>query len=99
MVFAQLSLISRLFATQTAFATALAAPLSWPMYQYQANHEAVFNGPVNGVNWHRRLGGQINGGLAIAGNILYVESFDKNVYALDTRTGAVRWSSKPRISR
>ncbi len=94
MVIAQFALVTMLFAAQTAWVAALPAPLLWPMYQYQANHEAVFNGPSNGVNWHRRLGGQINGGLAIAGNMLYVESFDKNVYALDTRTGAVRWSSK-----
>jgi outer membrane protein assembly factor BamB len=63
------------------------------MYQYQANHNAVFATPAVPVSWARRLGGKVNGGLAFAGGALFVESFDNRVSALDARTGRVLWST------
>jgi outer membrane protein assembly factor BamB len=36
---------------------------------------------------------KFNGGLSIVGNTLYVEDYEPKLYALDARTGAVRWSS------
>lgn len=71
---------------------ALLAVLSqWPMYQYRADHNAVF--PAGSpVSWSTRLGGKINGGLAFDGGALFVESFDKRVSALDERSGRVLWS-------
>lgn len=64
-------------------AAALAGVLSqWPMYQYRADHNAVFS-----------VGGKINGGLALAHGAIFVESFDHRVSALDERTGRVLWST------
>jgi outer membrane protein assembly factor BamB len=62
------------------------------MYQYFPHHNAVFsNGPA--VRWTHRFAAKINGGLALVNGMLYVESFDRRVTALDARTGAVRWST------
>ena len=72
------------------FATAL-GPQTWPMYQYQPNHNAVFAGPAQGYSWHQRLGGKVNGGLAIVNGTLYVEGFDRRLYALDAQSGRVLW--------
>src|SRR5579872_7025301 len=74
-------------------AAVLAAASAWPMYQHQANHNAVFATPPLRVSWTRRLGGKINGGLAFARGTLFVESFDNRVSALDARTGRVLWST------
>ncbi len=74
-------------------AALLAAVSSWPMYQYRADHNAVFSAPPLRVAWTRRLGGKINGGLAFAGGTLFVESFDQRVTALDARTGRILWST------
>lgn len=63
------------------------------MYQYYANHNAVFPQPRIAASWSRRLGGKINGGLAFYRNALFVESFDRRVTALDMRTGATLWST------
>ena len=62
------------------------------MYQYSADHNAVFSQPRIAASWTRRLGGKINGGLAFYRNALFVESFDNRVSALDMRTGATLWS-------
>jgi outer membrane protein assembly factor BamB len=64
------------------------------MYQYQPNHNAVFAGPARAYSWHRRLGGKVNGGLAIVDGTVYVEGFDRSLYALDAQTGAIRWIAK-----
>ncbi len=66
----------------------------WPMFQFRPDHNAVLPGPARAYSWQRRLGGQINGGLAVAGGVLYLESFDRRVSALDARTGRVLWSTK-----
>lgn len=65
----------------------------WPMYQYFPNHNAALHGS-RAVAWQHDFGAKINGGLALAGGTLYVESFDGNVSALDARTGALRWSTQ-----
>jgi outer membrane protein assembly factor BamB len=69
------------------------SPSSWPMYQYRANHNAVFPGSSRAFSWHRKLGGKVNGGLAIVDGTVYVESFDKRLYALDMQTGNIRFST------
>lgn len=73
------------------FAVLLAAV--WPMYQYAPHHNAVFAGS-NPISWRHDFGAKINGGLALAGGVLYVESFDGRVSAIDARTGKTRWSSQ-----
>lgn len=67
---------------------------SWMMYQQVPSHNAVIGRPGFRVSWLTKLGDKINGGLAITGETLYVDSFDKKVYALDLNTGAVRWSAQ-----
>jgi|SRR5579884_545159 len=69
-------------------------PHTWPMYQYQANHNAVFAGPSRAFSWHQKLGGKVNGGLAIVDGTVYVESFDKHLYALDAQNGRVKWTAR-----
>ncbi|MGZ3516616.1 MAG: outer membrane protein assembly factor BamB family protein [Vulcanimicrobiaceae bacterium] len=68
------------------------ATASWPMYQLRPDHEAVLPGAAQAVSWQRRLGGKINGGLAVVGDTIFVESFDGRVTALDATNGHVRWS-------
>lgn len=69
------------------------SPARWPMYQYRPSHNAVFPGSARAFSWHRKLGGKVNGGLAIVDGTVYVESFDKHLYALDMQTGSVRFST------
>jgi outer membrane protein assembly factor BamB len=68
--------------------------LQWPMYQLHPDHNAVVWAPFPAVRWTHTFGGKINGGLAIAGKMLFVESFDWRVTALDPKTGATRWSTR-----
>ena len=65
---------------------------SWPMYQRVPSHNAVLNRPGFRANWLAKLGDKINGGLAVAGDTLYVDSFDNKLYAIDLKSGAIRWS-------
>lgn len=67
---------------------------SWPMYQYSPSHNAVFAKPGFRVTWVAELGGSINGGLAVVGNAIYVDSFDHYLYALDANTGSIRWRAR-----
>lgn len=69
-------------------------PMIWPEYQFLPGNNAVIARPKTAVSWTRKLGGKINGGLAIQDGVLFVESFDKRVTALDARTGAVKWSTQ-----
>jgi outer membrane protein assembly factor BamB len=70
----------------------LAPPVrSWPMYQFNPAHNAVFTSSPLRVAWKVHLGGKINGGISIVGDNLYVESFAKRLYALDVRNGAIHW--------
>lgn len=63
----------------------------WPMYQFAADHEAVFRSPAWTARWAHAFGGRVNGALSIVGTTLYVESFDKRLTALDAQTGRELW--------
>jgi outer membrane protein assembly factor BamB len=65
---------------------------TWPMYQYGAAHNAVFDQPALRADYQSALGDRINGGFAIDGTTLYAVSFDRKLYALDAPTGKIRWS-------
>jgi outer membrane protein assembly factor BamB len=58
-----------------------------------------FHGSTGKLRWVSRVGGQIKGGVAIAGGRLYVGDYRGHLYALDLRTGKVLWtaSSQPRL--
>lgn len=66
----------------------------WPMYQRYPTHNAVLDqaGGLK-VHWITVTGAKINGGLAISNGTIYAVSFDKKLYAIDERTGAVRWTA------
>ncbi|HEV3153068.1 MAG TPA: PQQ-binding-like beta-propeller repeat protein [Candidatus Baltobacteraceae bacterium] len=66
---------------------------NWPMYQLGPAHNAVVDRPGFRANWLAKLGDKINGGLAVDDRTVYVDSFDKKLYAIDLRTGAIRWSA------
>jgi outer membrane protein assembly factor BamB len=67
-------------------------PSAWTMYQYVPSHNAVLPGPSTGYQWTFTTQGNIVGGLALANGVLYVESFDHHLYALDPTNGKVLWS-------
>ncbi len=79
-----------LAACHTGHANVLSSA-SWPMYQYAPSHNAVF--PRHGfrTHWKFTAEGKINGSLAILNDVLYVDSFGKDVIALDVRTGRPIW--------
>lgn len=63
----------------------------WPMYQHAPDHNAVVSAN-HSARWSHKFSAKINGGLALSGSVLYVESFDGRVSALDGRSGALLWS-------
>ena len=65
---------------------------TWPMYQYGATHNAVFDEPVLHADWQTGLGDRINGGFALEGTTLYAVSFDHKLYAIDAASGKILWS-------
>ncbi len=67
---------------------------SWPMYQRDPTHNAVLAQGGMRVRWTTSLGEKINGGLAVSGGLVYAVSFDKKLYAVDERTGEIRWSAQ-----
>lgn len=71
------------------------AAMAWPMYQARPDHNAVFGGD-GPYAWRTFAGGKVNGGLAVVGDTLYVESFAPAVLAIDRRTGRIRWRTPMR---
>jgi len=66
---------------------------SWLMYQYRPDHNAVI--PARSTSsWTYDTKSKINGGLAIVDDVLFVDTFDFRILALDALSGAVRWQSK-----
>ncbi|HKU68461.1 MAG TPA: PQQ-binding-like beta-propeller repeat protein [Candidatus Baltobacteraceae bacterium] len=65
----------------------------WPMYQRYPTHNAVFDQAGLNVRWTASTDGKINGGLAISNGTIYAASFDKKLYAINERTGAIRWTA------
>jgi outer membrane protein assembly factor BamB len=78
------------FAIAASIALLGAAPPTWPMYQYRPDHNAVFGGG-GGYQWSQNVGAKNNGGIAVVGNTMYVETFAPSVVALDRRSGRVLW--------
>src|SRR6266851_2057419 len=82
--------------------TPLFAADGWPMYLYDLSHSS-FNpyelqiGKHNvaslDVNWVIDLAAPIAAAPTISGGLAYVGTWDGNFYAIDTRTGSVRWST------
>lgn len=70
------------------------ANAQWPMYQGDPSHNAIVARAAGAKGWVFNAGGQINGGLAVAGNVLYVDTLAGDLYALDMRDLHVFWHVK-----
>lgn len=68
----------------------------WTMYQYAPHHNAVLERAGFRTHWSFDAKAKINGGLAIVGNILLLDTFGKEVIALDVRTGTPIWRTRLR---
>src|SRR5256886_8777482 len=87
---------------QTCALPILFAVGGWPMYLYDISHSS-FNPSESGigkhnvasldVNWAFDLAAPIAAAPTISGGVAYVGAWDGNFYAIDTGTGAVRWST------
>jgi outer membrane protein assembly factor BamB len=64
---------------------------AWTMYQRTADHNAVV--PRSGFThtWKLDAGGQINGGMAVRGDVLYVDTLAGDLLAVDLGSGRVIW--------
>lgn len=69
------------------------APHTWPGYQYEPSHNAVFARSEMRANWLVKVEGKINGGLALVDGTVYFVSFDKSLYAVDEATGQLKWTA------
>lgn len=70
------------------------APGDWTMYQYAPDHNAVFARTGLRTHWSFDAKARINGGLAVVGNTLILDTFGKEVIALDVRTGSPIWHTR-----
>ena len=68
-------------------------PTVWPMYQFSPSHNAVLANADLDVAWETDAGGQINGGLALSQGRLLIDTFNKEVIALDISDGSILWRS------
>jgi outer membrane protein assembly factor BamB len=64
---------------------------TWPMYQFRPDHNAVFTQPKLTARWRLNLHAKINGGLAYSDGTIFLDTFARDVLAVDARTGTVRW--------
>lgn len=65
---------------------------SWSMYQDAPSHNAVLN-TTHPQHWTVDAGGQVNGGLAVVGNNIFLDTLAGDVLAIDLRTGSELWST------
>lgn len=64
------------------------------MYQLTPAHNAVVEEPVpSKIGWRYDAKAKINGGIALAGDLLIFDTFDRQVVALEAATGKPRWVS------
>ena len=66
----------------------------WPMYQREPSHNAAVTHAGPAKAWIFTAGGQINGGLAVDGNVLYADTLAGDLYAIDMRDEHVFWHVK-----
>jgi outer membrane protein assembly factor BamB len=72
---------------------AATAQSSWLMYQGNGAHNAVVARPGFDATWLFEAGAQINGGLAVVGDTLILDTFGHKVIALDVNRGSKRWEA------
>lgn len=64
----------------------------WSMYQGSPDHNAVLPGRSLYFKWKSDIGERTNGGLALAGNRIFLDTFGKKALAIDATTGKLLWS-------
>ena len=68
---------------------------SWPMFHGDVAHTGYSNGSGPSTNqtlWVFKTGGKIWSSPAVANGIVYVASFDHNLYAINAKTGTKMWN-------
>lgn len=75
-------------------AVSAAEPKSWPMYQLQPDHNPIIERTRPLHPWRFNAGARINGGLAVVGNTVFLDTFGKELIALDVRAGRVLWRAR-----
>lgn len=83
-----------LAAAAPAFAGGAAPQTTWPMFQYDSGHNAVFDAPNWNVAWRADIGKKSNGGISVVGNTVYIDTFGHKVLAFNALTGAKKWQRK-----
>jgi eukaryotic-like serine/threonine-protein kinase len=68
--------------------------VSWSMFLHDAAHSSVGqSGPSNlALRWKFTTGGAVVSSPTVANDVVYVGSMDKNIYALNARSGTLIWS-------
>jgi outer membrane protein assembly factor BamB len=64
----------------------------WLTYQRRPDHNAIVARRGFRAQWKFDSGSKINGGLAIAGDTLYLDTFGQQVMALNVQSGKPRWT-------
>src|SRR6266487_2741148 len=73
----------------------------WAQFRFSAQHSGLnpYEQTLDPSNvaqltaqWSFTTGGSVDSSPAVVGGVVYVGSFDHNVYAIDAATGAERWS-------
>jgi outer membrane protein assembly factor BamB len=66
-----------------------------------AHNVSAFTSTTGTLRWRFHSGGEVKGGVALAGGRIYFGSYDTHVYALALHTGKQVWraSSQPRLGR
>ncbi len=71
----------------------IAWPARWTTFQFSSTHNAVLAHPAIAARWNIQLPDKTNGGMALWKGLLVTDNFDGSVYAVDARTGALRWKT------
>lgn len=64
---------------------------SWLMYQERPDHNAVIQRPGFSKRWAYDAGARINGSLTMVDGVLFFDTFDGKVIAIDAGNGFLRW--------
>ena len=72
----------------------LVKDIYWPMFRHDSHHSGYINtdfGSNLELIWKFRTGAEINTGLAVVGESVYVASQDRFLYCLNINNGARKW--------
>ena len=67
---------------------------SWPQYQQNAAHNAVVERGAFRAQWRFDARARMNGGLAVVGNRIFLDTFSGELISLHLATGTVAWKHR-----